>query len=233
MVRIDDAVIARLKRGGEVFEVLVDCDKALEYQQGKIDSLEDVLATRDIYKDVKQAEHASEHEMNDLFHTTDANEVAAIIVKEGEIQLTSEHKSKLREEKRKQVLQLLHRNTINAQTGAPHPVALLETALHDAKVKIDEFKSAEDQLPEVISKLTSVLPIKVEKREIEVVIPASHAGAALGQLKRMAKILRDEWQNDGSLKAVLEIPAGIQEEVEHQLSQMTKGEYELTVLNKK
>ena len=35
MVDVDKAVIARLKKGGKQFEIKVDCDKALEFKEGK------------------------------------------------------------------------------------------------------------------------------------------------------------------------------------------------------
>ena len=35
MVSIDKAVVARLKRNGKNFQILVDCEKALEFRKGK------------------------------------------------------------------------------------------------------------------------------------------------------------------------------------------------------
>ncbi len=233
MVRIDDAIIARIKKEGEVFEVLVDCDKALDYRDGKIEDLSEVLATPNIYKDVKQGEKASENEMKKLFKTESEKEVAQIIVKEGEIQLTADHKNRLREVKLKQIVTFIHRNAVDAKTGLPHPVQRIESAMQEAKVRIDEFKPVEMQVQEVITKLRPLLPIKVEVREIEVQIPSQYAGSAYGSVKRLGKILRDEWLNDGSLKAVVEIPAGVQEELENELNKLTKGDVNLKILNKR
>ena len=69
MINIDDAVVAKLKltdedkvkRHGElVFEILVDCDKAMAFKESKA-SIDDALVTFDIFTDVKKGEHASEH----------------------------------------------------------------------------------------------------------------------------------------------------------------------------
>ena len=54
MVDVNKAIIARLKKEGEIFEILVDCDKALDFKSGKKIALDDVLATFDIFKDVKK-----------------------------------------------------------------------------------------------------------------------------------------------------------------------------------
>lgn len=62
MTDIEKGVIARLNKQGKHFEVLVDCEKALDFRSGKA-SIDDALITTDIFKDVKKGEHASENEM--------------------------------------------------------------------------------------------------------------------------------------------------------------------------
>lgn len=233
MVRIDDAVIARLKKGKDVFEVLVDCDAALAFREGKLNGLDKVLATNHIFKDVKKGERASEIEVKKVFHTENEEKVAGEIIKHGEIQLTTEHKNKLREEKRKQIVHFLSRNTVDPKTGLPHPPQRIERAMEEAKVKIDEFQTIDMQIPTIVTKLRPLIPIRMEMRELEVVIPAKYAGAAFGSLKRLAKIVKDEWLNDGSLKAIIEIPAGVQEEVETELNNMTRGDVSIHIVQKR
>ena len=72
MVNVDKAIIARIKKEGEMFEILVDCDKALAYRKGE-GELKEVLATNEIFKNVKMSERASETDMQKLFHTTNAD----------------------------------------------------------------------------------------------------------------------------------------------------------------
>ncbi len=99
MVNVDEAVIARLKVGKDIFEILVDCDLAMELRKGKSIGLDKILATDEVYKDVKKGQRASENEIKKVFGTDDTREVASKIIKEGEIHLTSEYKNKLRLEK--------------------------------------------------------------------------------------------------------------------------------------
>jgi ribosome maturation protein SDO1 len=232
MVSINEAIIARIKKKGETFEILVDCDKALEYKTGLIDSLEDVLATPDIYKDVKQGEHASEQKIKEAFHLDDKKKVASIIIKEGEIQLTTEHKGNLRKEKRKQIVYAIHREAIDPKTGHPHPIETINMVMDEAKVKVDEFQTVEKQVKEIIPKLRPFIALKIETRELEIIIPAQYTGNAFNVLKKIGSLLKDEWQNDGSLKVVLEIPAGMQEELEKELNKLTKGDVEFKILKK-
>ena len=117
MIDVSKAIIARLKKGNEVFEVLVDCDKAMEFRDGKCE-IEDVLASDAIYKDAKKGERASENEMGKLFETEDSKKIAEVIVKNGEIHLTTELRSKLREEKRKNIVNLINRNAVDSINSA-------------------------------------------------------------------------------------------------------------------
>jgi len=229
MVDIDRAVIARLKKEGNIFEILVDCDKALEYRAGKGVSLNDVVATDEIFKDVKKGEKASENLLKTMFKTDDPMQIADVIIKEGEIQLTAAHRDKIREEKRRRIIEIIHRNAIDSKTGLPHPPQRIENAITEAKIHIDEHKSAEEQIDDVLKKIRVIIPIKFETREIAVKIPNKYAGQSYSVLKRY-RLLRDEWQNDGSLIAVVEIPAGIQDEFFNQLNKITHGEVETKIL---
>src|SRR3989344_3390009 len=184
MVNVSDATIARLKKGNETFELLVDCDKALLFRENKA-TLDEAIVTDDIYKDVRKGFHASEKELEKIFQTKDNRKIAEIIIKEGEIPLTTEHKNKLREEKRRQIITLIHRNTINPQNSMPHPMQRIETALNEAKVNINEFKKAEDQFQDIIKQINRILPIKIEKREIKVIVPAKYSSQCYGIIKRL------------------------------------------------
>ncbi len=230
-MNLDDAVIARLKKGGEDFEVLVDCEKAIDFKAGK-GELEDVLASILIYKDSKKGMKANEHEMEKIFNTKDPKEVAAIIIKEGDIQLTTEYRSKLREEKRKRIIELIHINAVDSKTGLPHPITRLELAMDESKVNVDEFKKPEEQLESVLEKLREIIPIKFETKEIELNIPAQYAGASYSVIKSYGKVLKEDWGNDGSLSLKVEIPGGLTEEFFDKVNSLTHGEIESKINDK-
>lgn len=231
MVDVDRAIIARIVREGKPFEILIDCEKAVEFKQGKA-NLDDVLATEDIFESVKKGKRASEHDMIRVFKTSDSRKVAEIIVKEAKLQLTAEYQKKLREQKRKQIINLIHTNSIDPRTNLPHPLTRIENALEEAKVRIEEHKSAEEQVQDIVSKLKSILPIKYEIRKIKIKIPAQYTGKAYSILKQFAKILKDEWKNDGSLLTIIEIPAGMQEGLFDKLNNLTHGNIESEVIEK-
>jgi ribosome maturation protein SDO1 len=233
MISVDKAVIARLKKDGETFEIFVDCDKALNYRAGKIKDLNEVLAAKEIFRDASRVDRVSNVALKKAFKTEDVNAVADAIIKKGEIQLTTEHKARLREEKRKQIIDFIHRNAVDPVNGVPHPSQRIEMAMNEVKIRIDEFESFEKQVHDIIQKLQPKLRIKLEIRELEIFVPVHYTNAVLNVLKRKTKVLKDQWQGDGSLKATVEIPAGIQEEIENELNKITKGEVDLKIINKR
>jgi len=114
MVNVDKAVIAKLKAEGSNFEILVDCAGALAIKEGKTVDMHDVLAAMQIFSDAHKGLVASEHAIKQIFGTNDVGEVASQIIHKGEIQLTQEYRENLREEKRKQIVAIIHRNGENA-----------------------------------------------------------------------------------------------------------------------
>lgn len=230
MVDINKAIIARLKTHGKIFEILVDCDKALEFKAGKSIPLDEILATNDIYKDVKKGEHASENELKEIFKTDDNLKISEEIIRKGEVQQTADHKSKLREEKKKKIINLIHINAIDPKTGLPHPPQRIEAAIEESKVKIQESKSAEEQIEEIMDKLKPIIPIKFETRKIEITIPASFAGKSYNLLKSHGKISNEQWLGDGSLLVMIEIPAGLQEEFFSKLNNLTHGDVSTKII---
>lgn len=230
MVDINKAVIARMRLGKDNFEILVDCENAIKLRQGEPISMDDVLATGDIYTDVKKGKHAPQGELEIAFGTDDKLKIAIEIIKNGEIQLTTEYRNKLRDEKKKRIVDIIHKNGVNPQTNLPHPAQRIENAMDEVKINIDEFKKAEEQVSGVLDALRLILPIKLEKRELNVKIPAQYTGKCYHSLKEYGKIIRDNWQSDGSLLVVIEIPAGMQEEFENKLNNATHGNIEIKVI---
>lgn len=229
MIDINKAIIARVVKEGKPFEVLVDCEKAVEFKHGKA-KLDDVLATEEIYESAKQGKHASKHEMERIFKTSDIKKIAEIIIKEAKLQLTADYQRKQREQKRKQIIDLIHVNAVDPTTNLPHPITRIENAIEEAKVKINDSKSAEEQVQDIVSQIRRILPIKYEIRKIQIKIPAQYTGKSYPVLKQFGKLLKDEWKNDGSLVAVVELPAGMQESLFDKLNNLTHGNIESEVL---
>ncbi len=230
MVSVDESKIARLKAHGKSFEILIDPDKALAFRQGKSVAMGDILAVPKVFSDARKGEEASQIALKSAFKTDDHLEAAKQIILKGEIPLTKEYKENLREVKKKQVIELIHRNAVDPRTHLPHPPSRIEAAMEQAKIRIDEFEDVHKQMQETLKEIRPILPIKFEVKEIAVKIPAQYAGRANPVVKSFGKLLRSEWQSDGSLIAVIEIPGGLEEDLYSRLNSLCHGEIESKLL---
>ena len=230
MVKMEDAVIARLEIDNEPFEILIDPEIAQKFKEGEEVDLLGSLAIDTIFKDSKKGDKASEEKINKSFGTNDITEVAKKILLDGTIQLTTEQRKKMQDNKRKQIVTSIVRNAINPQTGAPHPSQRIEMAMKEAKVQIDPFKPVDIQVQHVLEKLRAIIPIRFETLKIAVKLSGDNYGKTYSDLTSFGKITKEEWQKDGSWIGVVEIPAGLQSEFYDKLNKRTKGDVETKIL---
>jgi len=232
MVKLTDAVIARFEHSGERFEMLVDPYLAMDLKHGKEVNFDDLLAADTVFKDANKGDAKSEDSIKKVFHTTDIKEVARKIIIDGDVQLTTQQKREMIERKRTEIITFISRNALNPQTNSPHPPQRIENAMTEAKIQVDIGKSVKEQIPKIVSQIKKFIPISMEKIKIAVKIPATYAGKANVVLHKYG-IQKEEWQRDGSLIAVLELPAGIKQELFSELNSITHGDFESKIVEEK
>lgn len=230
MVTLDHAVIAKLKTHGEHFEILVDPDGAYELKKGAGVKVEDIMAVEDVFSNASRGDRVPEEDLIRAFGTTNVFEIARRIILEGEINLTAEQRHRLQEEKRRQVVSFIARNAINPQTMTPHPPARVERAMEEAGAHIDLSKSVEENVNVVMKAIRPIIPIRFEEVRIAVKVPANFAPRAFGEITAFGRLVKDEWQNDGSWIGIVQIPAGMQPEFYDLVNRLSKGEAETRLL---
>jgi ribosome maturation protein SDO1 len=221
---------ARLSVSGDRFEILVKPDEALDFKTGKPVAVSQLLVIDEIYSDASKGTRASAEKLQKAFGTTDSLKVAEEILKKGELQLTTEQRRQLVENKRKQIVTFLARHCIDPRTGTPHPPLRIEQALAQIRITVDPFKSAEEQAKLVIEELRPILPLKIEQMRVAVKIFAEHAVKAYGSVKNYGTITKEQWQSDGSWIGVVEIPAGLYGQFIERLGKLTQGTVQTKIL---
>ncbi|MBU3924298.1 MAG: ribosome assembly factor SBDS [Nanoarchaeota archaeon] len=209
---------ARIKRDGKHFEILVDLDEALKVKRGEGDLVLAVL-TDAIFHNLKSGEHVSDEDLEKNFGTTDVMKVAEKIIKSGEVVLPTEYLHKEHDAKYKQVVDFLVRNAMSPE-GRPYTPDRIMKALSEANVNVKN-KSVESQVEEILDQLSKVLPIKVERKRVRLVIPAIHSGKAYGIVKEFMKT--EDWKNNGDLEVVVEVPAGLIMDFYDRINSSTQG----------
>ena len=225
--------LARIKKGSDVFEIVVNPDQAIYYRHHPETNIRDAIVYPKIYSDAKKGLLAPEQRMQAIFGTTDALEVAKIILTKGDIQVSAEHRQKLQEQKRHRIIDIIRRQGVDPRTNAPHPLTRIENALKEAKVRIDEYSPAEQQVPEILKALRPILPIKMVTKELNVTVPAQYAPKIHPLVKTFGKILKERWESDGSWNGTVEIPGGLETEFYDKLNGMTHGHAQATLVTTK
>ncbi len=226
----DKYTTARLAKGQDRFEILVKPQQALDYKLGKQIPVSQVLMIEEIYSDSGKGTRASAEKLQKYFGTLDPVRIAEEIMKAGELQLTTDQRRQLIEEKRRQIISIITRNAIDPRTGAPHPPLRIEQALEQIRISIDPYKSAEEQSKQVIEDLRPILPLKMEQMRIAVKVVPEYAARAYNAFKSFGNVSREEWQRDGSLVAVVEMPAGLYGSFIDRVGKLTQGTIQTKVL---
>jgi ribosome maturation protein SDO1 len=219
----DKFTVARLILGGDKFELLVKPDPALEYKMGKRSDISAALVSDEIYSDANRGSRASSEKLMKHFKTTDSIDIAKQILAKGELNLTTDQRRKMVEEKKRQIVQFINRSFVDPKTHLPHPIVRIEAAMEEVRVPIDPFRRVDDQAKTIVDALRKILPLKSETIKLTITVPPQYAAQSYSVLKSTGDLQSEEWLADGSLRATLDINASIKGQFLDRLGSVTKG----------
>lgn len=256
--RIDlgNFIIGRIEKEGRSFEMLIDPEQAWEakkyireeisrrMKEGKEKSrysidellndskvnLELIFENFIVFEDLRRGKTATDGDMEAVFNTKDGRVISAHILLNGDIQWTKAQREEERQKKLKQIISIISKNAINPQNNKPHPSQRIEKAIEEAKVKIDLMKNAEEQIDDVVKKIQSIIPIRIDQVELAIKIPSSFTAKGYGIVAQLAQIKKEEWQSDGSWVSVVNLPAGLQMDLIDKLNKLTHGRVQTKLL---
>jgi len=215
--------VVKYAHEGERFEILVKPDPALDFKLGKKSDISQVLVSDEIYSDSGRGTRASAEKLQKAFKTGDAAEIAEHILRHGDLGLTTDQRRKMVEEKRKRIIDEIARTYVDPRSHLPHPPTRIEQAMKDARTTIDPQKPIPEQVTRIVDELRRVIPLKSETLSLEVTVPAQYAAQSYSALKSAGSLRREDWLPNGSLRAILEIPAASRPGVLDRLASATKG----------
>ena len=225
-----DVTLVRYSFEGEKFEIMVKPDPALEYKLGTKKDLSAVLVSDEIYTDSGKGTKPSSEKLLKAFKTDDPTLIAEIIMQKGNLNLTTDQRRKMMEDKKKQIVTYIAKTYVDPKTHLPHPPLRIEQAMKDGRVSVDPQKSVDEQVKDIVEELRSIIALKTESLQLEIIIPAQFASQSYAVLKSVGSLKSEEWQNNGSLKAILEIPAAARPNVIDRLGSITKGSASVEVV---
>jgi len=225
---VDKFTIVRLSAGNEKFEILVKPDPALEYKLGKKVDISNIMISDEIYSDANKGTRGSSEKLMKAFKTTDQFEIAKQIMEKGDLNMNTDQRRKMVEEKKRQIVEYINKNFVDPKTHLPHPISRINAVIDDSRVGIDPFRRLEDQIKYIIEPLRKLLPLKSEILELTVTVPAQFSGQSFSVFKSIGDIKSEQWLSDGSLQVVLNLNAGLKSSFLDRIGTATKGSAQVT-----
>jgi len=216
MVSLDNAVLARMEKGGKRYEVLLNPDlvDAFKGDPESVD-LNAFMAMDEVFHDARGGERPTAEAIENTFGTQDIRTIATTILTKGSIQLTTAQRKAMVERMRQQIVHQIHVQAVDPKTKSPHPKTRIELALDESRYSVDPFKRLEDQVKEAIDKLKPMIPLSFESVRLAFKVP----GSAYGSVSRILRPYqqKEQWLENGSWAAVIECPAGMKPDLIHQI----------------
>ena len=212
MVSLDDAVLARLEKGGKRYEVLVDpaLVEAFKHDPSSVD-IREFLAMDEVFHDARGGERPTEEAIENVFETQDITAITTMILQKGSIQLTTDQRKAMVQSMRQKIIHHIHTQAVDPKTKAPHPKTRLELALEESRYSVDPFKRLEEQVKDAIAKLKPLIPLSFETVRMAFKVPGSAYGSVSQLLRSYQQ--KEGWLEDGSWACVVELPAGMKGEL--------------------
>jgi len=222
MVSLDDAVLARLEKGGKRYEILVDSELVDAFQENPESvEIDDLLAIDEVFHDARAGDRPTEEALTSNFDTLDIVKLTQIILERGNIQLTTNQRKAMVETKRQQIIHEIHSNAVDPKTKSPHPRTRIELALEESKFNVDPFKSVDDQVKEAVAMLKPMIPLSFEAARMAFRIPAA-GYQDVHQLLRV-HVEKDEWLSNGDWACIIECSAAIKDSLISKVLGKAKG----------
>ncbi|HET7644668.1 MAG TPA: ribosome assembly factor SBDS [Nitrososphaeraceae archaeon] len=215
--------IVRLMLNADRFEILVKPDPALDYKLGKKVDISNILISDEIYSDANKGTRVPYEKLIKNFKTKDQIEIAKHILEHGDVNLTTDQRRRMVDEKKKQITQYISRNFIDPKTHLPHPPLRVENAMEQIRLVIDPFKRPEEQAKKIIDDLRKILPLKSENLQLVITIPPQFSSQSYSIIKGLGDLKDEKWLQDGSLKVIIEINAGLRLTFIERVNSITKG----------
>lgn len=221
-----DAIKVQYK-GDKEFEIMVEPGLAKEAKiEGEDHNIQRLLFVQEVFTDADKGERASADELESEFGTRQVMEAADEIFDKGDMQLTTDQKADIREDKRKQVINMIARRAQNPQTGNPHPPKRVENALEEAGFHVKWDSDVNEKFQEAIDEIRPIIPISLDEKTVAIRIPVDKAGKAYDKIQQSADVEDEQWGEEYFMCKVT-MPAGVLTDLMEDIQEIAKGEAEM------
>ena len=117
-----------------------------------------------------------DHHSNRLNDIVEDGNYVEKILKNGSIQLTTDQRKKIINEKKKKIINEISSTATDPKTRLPHPATRIENALNEARFSVDPFLSIEKQVQKAVKVLKPLIPLQFITVKLAFRIPGKDYG---------------------------------------------------------
>ena len=182
----------------KTLELMTYPGTVMQYRDGKIKKLSQVIINEVLFKNVSRGDRMKDSEVTALFPNMVNQEILELIVKMGELQVSAHERKEIIDNKRKELIQYIHKNYFDASNKLPLPIARIETALQNIKYVVDMNQSVNSQALELKSKLAGILTLKRHEYDATVIIPSHYITESSTIIHQFCTVRKRRLDEDGN-----------------------------------
>jgi len=214
--------LVRFKTGKITLELMTypgSCAKYRKQQLGR----DNVLVSDVIWKNQAKGDRANDSDLVTAFNTDKTDDCIEQILQNGEIQISAAEKREKIEQRRREIINYIHKYYIDPKTKTSIPVVRIESALYELKFRVDAEESVVNQVQDIMKRLPEIIPIKKSEITGTLRVPHAHVGAATAIVQKYTQVNRENYDADGSVMDVSLVPGDFDAFVA-ELNRVTRGE---------
>mmetsp|Transcript_5523 Transcript_5523/g.9939 ORF Transcript_5523/g.9939 Transcript_5523/m.9939 type:complete len:461 (-) Transcript_5523:667-2049(-) len=159
-VRHTNIAVVRLRKKKKQFEIACYPNKINDWRKGLETNRDNVLQSERVYENVGKGLVAKKKDMEAVFGTSNVDEVLAIILAEGQAQISELERQRELDSKLRNIASIVADKCVNPMNKRPYPVSTIEQAMKETlHYAVATNRSAKQQALEVMRKLGEHIPL--------------------------------------------------------------------------
>ena len=197
------------------------------YREGNL-GVDKVLVSDDIYSNSSKGNKASSSALRKATGTAVLSDAVLVMLDKGDIQLTTAERRQMVAQRRREMVNYIHKYFTDPKTKRQIPVTRIEGALDQVKLRVDPQASAESQVEKILRPLKDILPMTKTTLSGTLFIPHSHLGKAFPLVSKWADTGAAKYDAKGAHMEVQVIP-GVYDSLMQDLNRATHGNFQFDV----
>ncbi|ETV92665.1 SBDS family rRNA metabolism protein [Aphanomyces invadans] len=206
--RLTNVAIVRLKKGGCRFEVACYKNKVVNWRNRVETQLDEVLQSHDVFVNVSKGKRATADDMRKVFGTDDVDEVAKLIIDQGELQVSDGERAAFNQSLFQEIATIVVEKCVNPESNRPYPFSVIERVMKEIHYSLIPNRSAKQQALDVIGKLQDHMPITRAKMKVQVSVPAKDGKSTKKYLEQHNATVLDQKGTSDTLRLICLIDPG-------------------------